>query len=88
MKETTPKNSSEQIMLHIARAAYLTGGNPDDFEIWISRFAELLGCDERAGAVAVAIESLIEKADQSDYFKRKYFGMVAKERAAIKRFNP
>lgn len=74
--------------MHIARGAMLTGGHSDDFEIWISRFAELLGCDERAGAVAVAIESLQDRASKAEYFKRRYFAMVAKERAMLKRSNP
>lgn len=34
----------------------LTGGDPGDFELWIGRYAEMLGCQPRAGAVSVAIE--------------------------------
>lgn len=35
----------------------LTGGQAEDFELWIARYAEMLNCEPRAGAVAVAIES-------------------------------
>ena len=83
-RSSQPKNN-DLILQAIIVSASINGGDPEDFEIWISRYAELLGCDERAGAVAVAIESLVEQLREAEQFKRKYFAMVAKERARTKK---
>lgn len=73
---------ASEIMLHIARCECLTGGDASDFALWIERYAELLGCDARAGAVSVAIEALIESHVESEGYKRKYHAMIAKDRVS------
>lgn len=47
----------------------------ENADLWIERFAELLGCDERPGAVAAAIEQLKDEVDRA----RKAVPKVRKE---------
>jgi hypothetical protein len=45
----------------IARGACLTEAAAEDLPLWVERYAEILGCDPRASAVAVAVEQLQER---------------------------
>ena len=61
----------EQILLHIARGEFLSGGKLEDFELWIGLFSEKLGCDPRPSAIAVAIDQLISETDRMGKMLRR-----------------
>ena len=74
-------NQSDAVLLHIARGECLTGGDAADFELWIELYASLLGCDARAGAVSVAIQELIDRLEEDESYKRKYYAEIRKKSA-------
>lgn len=67
-------SSPNQVLLHIARGEFLQAGRPDDFPLWLERYAELLGCEVRESAVAASIEMLVEKTEKLEATCRRLAG--------------
>lgn len=58
-------NDANLLLLHLARGECIgSRAALEDLPLWIERYAELLGCDCREGAVAAAIEQLQERLQQ------------------------